>query len=168
LASLPVTKLVIVGDGPARGELEELAKTLGLVKNVIFAGAKPWGEIGKYYQIGDVFVSASTTETQGLTYCEAIAAGLPVVAKYDQSIANLVRHGETGHTFHRDEELADIIIDVFANEEQTRAVAANALNSIAYMSSKQFGENISQLYQEVISAYPKPDAPRTVRLKMRR
>ena len=165
---IPNVKIIIVGDGPAREELERLAQDLGVANSVIFAGAKPWSEIGKYYQIGDVFVSSSTTETQGLTYCEAIAAHLPIAAKYDSSIADLIRHNETGYTFHDNDDLAGLIVEMLNNPDKTKAVVANALASIAHMSSQRFGENIAKLYEEVVSAYPKPAAPRKIRLRLRR
>ena len=166
---LPDTKLVIVGDGPVRAELEELAKSLQIDANVIFTGARPWAEIGKYYQLGDVFVNASLTETQGLTYVEAMAAGLPVIAKFDTNIANLVRHGETGYTFHNDEDLPRLAVDVLTNKAEKERIASAALASIHHLSSQKYGQKAAELYAEVISAYPGPSkSSRTVRLKVKR
>ena len=61
--------------GPYAEVLKQQAAALGVAESVLFLGARPWAEIGKYYQLGDVFVSASTSETQGLTFAEAMAAG---------------------------------------------------------------------------------------------
>ena len=155
LECLPNAKLLVVGDGPARPDLQNLAKNLGISERVAFPGARPWSEIGKYYQMGDVFVSASTSETQGLTYVEAIAAHLPVVAKFDQSIAELVRHNETGYTFHENDEFADLAVKALVNKGERRRIVKNALESVVHLSSKHYGQNIEKLYGEVISAYPK-------------
>lgn len=72
-------RLLIVGDGPARNELEEMAHSWDIDDKVIFTGAVDPLEVNTFYQLGDVFVSASTSETQGLTYVEAAANGLPLV-----------------------------------------------------------------------------------------
>ena len=165
----PNVKLVIVGDGPARSHLEELAKELNITKNVIFTGAKPWHEIGKYYQLGDVFINASITETQGLTYVEAMAAHLPVIAKLDKSIEGLVRHGETGLTFHDDADLPQLVTSILSDDAEKKRVITNALSAINHLSSKKYGQNMAQLYSEVISAYPgRSKVSKTVRLKIKR
>ena len=54
-------------------ELARHAESLGVGSHVMFTGGKPWEEIGKYYQLGNVFCSASVSETQGLTFAEAMA-----------------------------------------------------------------------------------------------
>ncbi len=63
----PVT-LLLVGNGPDRRPLEELSQQLHLDGHVVFAGMVPPDQVGRYYQLEDLFVSASTSETQGLTY----------------------------------------------------------------------------------------------------
>ncbi|MUT94720.1 MAG: glycosyltransferase [Subdoligranulum sp.] len=75
--------LLIVGDGPERAVLEQQAQSLGVADRVIFVGAVPPAEVPRYYALGDVFVSASTSEAQGLTYIEAMAAGLPLLCHAD-------------------------------------------------------------------------------------
>ena len=77
LGSRPVT-LLLVGDGPDRPRLEQVAHDLRLeAPAVIFAGMVPPEEVPEWYRLGDLFVSASSSETQGLTYIEALAAGVP-------------------------------------------------------------------------------------------
>lgn len=72
---------LIVGDGPARESLEQLSRELGIAEKVIFTGMVDPLQVQNYYQLGDVFVSASTSETQGLTYIEAAAVpGGPLLA----------------------------------------------------------------------------------------
>jgi len=165
----PGVKLLIVGDGPVRSQLEDLSKNLNIDKHVIFAGSRPWHEIGKYYQLGDVFVNASITETQGLTYVEAMAAHLPVIAKCDKSIESLVRHGETGYTFYNDDELPHLVTNILSDDAEKQRIAAAALKAIDHLSSKKYGRDISSLYTEVISAYPgPPKSTKTMRLKMKR
>ena len=77
LGSAPVT-LLLAGGGPDEPRLRQLAAAMGLdAPAVVFAGMVPPAEVPLFYHMGDVFVSASQSETQGLTYFEAMAAGLP-------------------------------------------------------------------------------------------
>ena len=89
-------KLLIVGDGPVREELEEHCERLGLTDKVTFTGMIAPDKVGEYYHLGDVFVNASTSETQGLTYVEAMAAGLPMLCKSDECLEGLVKDGING------------------------------------------------------------------------
>jgi 1,2-diacylglycerol 3-alpha-glucosyltransferase len=73
-------RLVICGDGPHRGELEEHARALKVFDKITFAGALPQRELGAFYRHADVFAFASLTETQGLVIVEAMSHGLPIVA----------------------------------------------------------------------------------------
>lgn len=150
---IPGVKLVIVGDGPSRLELEELAQKLGILDSVIFTGMQPWSTIGRMYQLGDVFVSASITETQGLTFAEAMAAGLPVVAREDESIAGFVRDGYNGKLFHTSEELAQALYRVLSDPAYCKTLGENALHSIKPLSAETFGLNAESFYQEMIENY---------------
>jgi len=160
LALIPGVKLLIVGGGPAEDELKLLAETLGISEAVIFTGPKPWDIIPRYYRLGDIFVTASTSETQGLTYTEAMAARRPVIAKNDPSIEGLIVHGETGYLFEQDNELAGLLHHALVNREESQTVAGNALRHIARHSSQKFATNVTQLYEEVIRDYKPRRRPR--------
>ncbi|MCB2359674.1 glycosyltransferase family 4 protein [Clostridium estertheticum] len=149
IRKIPSCKLLLVGDGPERENLETLAKHLGIEKSVVFAGEKPWSEIGKYYQMGDVFVGASLTETQGLTFAEAMAAQIPVVAKYDKNLDGIIKDGINGRVFYKDEDLAKILSEVLINKEEHDSMVKNAYDGIEPLSSKCFGENVEKIYMEV-------------------
>lgn len=77
---------MLVGDGPYRADLENQVKSRKMEKEVIFTGMIPQKEVNRYYQAGDIFVSASTSETQGMTYGEALAAGLPLLCRKDDCL----------------------------------------------------------------------------------
>ena len=108
---------VVVGDGPYRSNLEKNARNLKHRKKMLFAGAKPWDEITHYYQMADVFVSASTSETQGLTYIEALASGLPIVARRDPCLDGVLRHGENGYGFENEQTFIFGIDQILWNRE---------------------------------------------------
>ncbi|MBU3159380.1 glycosyltransferase family 4 protein [Clostridium frigoris] len=149
IRKIPSCKLLLVGDGPERESLEMLSKHLGIEKSVVFAGEKPWSEIGKYYQMGDVFVGASLTETQGLTFAEAMAAQIPVVAKYDKNLDGMIKDKINGRVFYKDEDLANILSEVLINKEERDSMVKNAYDGIEPLSSKCFGENVEKIYMEV-------------------
>ncbi len=98
--SNPNSRLVIVGDGPERKNLEKYSLELGLKDSVIFTGYVNASGVGAYYQHADVFVFTSTSETQGLVALEAAACGCPVVARAEMGIISCVLNGETGFLVH--------------------------------------------------------------------
>jgi 1,2-diacylglycerol 3-alpha-glucosyltransferase len=73
-------RLVILGEGPERKELQELASNLSIAAQVDLIGEIHPAEVPQYLTAADVFCFASVTETQGLVTLEAMAAGLPVAA----------------------------------------------------------------------------------------
>lgn len=87
-------RLLIVGDGPMRSELERYAENLGVENRVVFTGYIPPEEIPNVYHSSDLFVFSSLTETQGLVTLEAMAAGLPVVAVSAYGIKYMLQDAE--------------------------------------------------------------------------
>jgi len=150
---MPEARLVIVGDGPYKELLENLAKELGIADKTVFTGAKPWADIGKYYQLGDVFVTASVSETQGLTFAESMAAGLPIVAKKDESIEGVIIDGKTGIVFEKDEELSHKLYDLLSDKQKMKEIADNALEYVESLSAEAFGDKVEALYNDIVN-YP--------------
>ncbi len=143
-------KFLIVGDGPARGDLEKQARALGIAEYVIFTGMVPPSEVQNYYQLGDIFVSASTSETQGLTYIEAAANGLPLLCRQDDCLADVLEEGENGYEYTSAEEFLHAI-DAVMDDQQWRAAAARRSEEIAASFDKKvFGEAIETVYESVL------------------
>lgn len=78
---IPNILFVIVGDGPNRGDLAEYAEKLGITRNVLFLGKIPHETLlaSDIYDYAKLFLTASCTETQGVTLLEAMSHGLPIV-----------------------------------------------------------------------------------------
>lgn len=148
---IPNVQLFIVGDGPEMEHLKALAADLQLESNIIFAGMQPWKTIGKFYQLGDVFVSASVSETQGLTFAEAMAAGLPVVAKHDESIEGLVIDDYNGKKFTTTDELSDALTVLLKDERFRKTLSVHAMSSVAPLSDEIFGQNALAYYQRILA-----------------
>ncbi len=111
-------KLLIVGDGPYVNVLKNLADELKVSNSIIFSGQVAWENINLYYKLADVFVTASTSETQGLTYIEAMASKIPVIAKNDGSIKNLIEDKKNGYVFDNPNELPNIIAKIKNNTDE--------------------------------------------------
>ncbi|HET8614052.1 MAG TPA: glycosyltransferase family 4 protein [Actinomycetales bacterium] len=102
--SVPGAALLLVGDGPHRGEVEKLVRSHRLEKDVVIAGRVPWQETPAYYDAGDVFAMPTRTrllglepEALGICYLEAAATGLPVVAGRSGGAPDAVLEGENGY-----------------------------------------------------------------------
>ena len=143
-------KFLIVGDGPAREALEKQAKDLGIGEHVIFTGMVPPDQVQNYYQLGDVFVSASTSETQGLTYIEAAANGLPLLCRQDDCLADVLQEGENGYEYTSAEEFLNAIDAVMHDPEWRSAAARRSEEIAASFDKKNFGEAIESIYESVL------------------
>lgn len=100
------TMFLLVGGGPALPELEELAGTLELGGHFKSTGPVPPQEVPYYYALGNCFVSASTTETQGLTFMEAMASSLVLLCRYDDTLLNTIHDGSNGFFFADEDDFA--------------------------------------------------------------
>ncbi|MBK5262571.1 MAG: glycosyltransferase family 4 protein [Peptostreptococcaceae bacterium] len=144
-------KLLIVGDGPVRKELEEHTRTLGLEKFIIFTGMVPQEDVHKYYHLGDIFISASTSETQGLTYIEAMASGLPLICRKDECLLDVVEDGFNGFTFENEREFIEKI-ELLMDDKTTLALfKKNAVVKAQKFSVEEFGRQVEELYIRVIN-----------------
>ncbi|WP_313526235.1 glycosyltransferase family 4 protein [Anaerotignum sp.] len=157
LKKLPDVKMVIVGEGPERENLEALAKTLKIEDHVIFTGGKPWTEIGKYYQLGNVFCSASITETQGLTFAEAMAAGVPVVAQKDPCIDNIISHNQTGLLFEDREMLPELLYQVLTDTALQERLSVAAMETMKDLSVEKFCSGVGALYEKILLSGDRPE-----------
>jgi len=87
---------LLIGDGPLRGELEELVRELDLEEQICFLGSKDREEIPRILAVTDIFVLPSLWEGLPTAIIEAMAAGCPVVATAVGGTSEVVADGETG------------------------------------------------------------------------
>lgn len=143
-------KLLIVGDGPDLDRFKQLVKEYNLENNIIFTGKVPWEEVPLYYNISNIFVTASHTETQGLTLIEAMAASLPVVALNDEAFKNVLIDTLTGYLFKNKSEYIKNMVSLITDKNMREHMGYQArINSESY-SSKYFGERVCKVYELAI------------------
>ena len=144
-------KLILVGDGPYRQALEEKAKEYGVTDHVIFTGMVLPDEVAGYYQMGDMFVSASTSETQGMTYDEALAGGIPLLCRMDDCLNEVVVEGENGWQYENEAMYLKCIQKwkEFSGDER-KSICNAAIKTADRFSSEKFAERVEQVYLEVL------------------
>lgn len=153
-AQAPDVRLLLVGDGPARGDLEAQATVLHLNERVQFAGMVAPENVAQYYQAGDLFVSASTSETQGLTYGEALASGLPLLCRADPCLQGVVTPGENGWTYENAAQFLAQLRQWQALDEDARMAMRQAARTSAQpFSTATFGAHMEQVYSEVLQEH---------------
>ena len=144
-------KLMIVGNGPDLEKFKKMVKKLNLEERVIFTGAIPHYEIASYYAVSNIFVTASVTETQGLTVIEAMAASIPVVCADDESFKDAVIDGLNGKVFKNDKEYVSAIEKLYKNKEQYKVMCKQARVTAESHSLKYYAEKILDVYNITIN-----------------
>ncbi len=146
----PEFAMLIVGFGPAEEELMELAEELGISGRIKFTGRIEYERIGLYYNIGDAFIMASTSETQGITYIEAMAAGLPVIAKFDSCLEDLITDNENGVFFYENSSFQEAVLRVFNNTGLNARIREGATSTAERYSRENYGSEIEKVYLSML------------------
>lgn len=146
----PNVKLLIVGGGPDEKYFKHIVKELSLESNVVFTGMISREDVPVFYHVSDLFGNFSMTETQGLTYCESLAAGCPVLVKYDKNLDGVVENGVNGYTFNTDEEFLSTFNMIYDNPIVLNKIKAKATHGIERFSGKTYGLRVEQLYKTLI------------------
>ena len=150
LTDIPV-KLVIVGSGPAINELEQLAQSYHLQNRIVFTGKAPQSETQNYYQLATIFASASLSETQGLTYLEAMAAGKPLLWRYDRNLDEMLIDQRNGYIFTDANDFANKAIRLLQRSpDQTKLMKEACLLRARDFSSETFYDKVHEVYQRAI------------------
>ena len=149
-------KLLIVGSGPDLEKYQALAHKLKIDDSVIFTGAVPWEEVPYYYGISDLFVTASVTETQGLTVIEAMAASLPVICSDDEAFKTVVINDLNGKTFKNKRGYRKALEDVLNDDELLKQMSVQARITADSHSLKYYAENIIDVYNCALKKIRKP------------
>jgi glycosyltransferase involved in cell wall biosynthesis len=153
----PGVRILFVGDGPAREELE--ARLSGRTS---FAGYRTGDELADRYAAGDVFAFASKTETFGNVVLEAMASGMPVVALRAGGVADIVRNGETGALLDEAAppvEFAIGLIHLLDHADERRRMALAARAFAGSQSWDAIMDALRDRYARIIAEAPPPAPP---------
>ncbi|WP_247947767.1 glycosyltransferase family 4 protein [Streptococcus constellatus] len=143
----PDVKLVVAGDGPYLSDLKAQAKRLNIIDVVIFTGMIAPSETALYYKAADFFISASTSETQGLTYLESLASGTPIIAHGNPYLDNVINNKMFGTLYYEERDLAGAILEaVIATPDLDEKNFAAKLYEI---SAENFGRRVYEFYLDL-------------------
>lgn len=153
ISRYPQIRLLIVGEGPERQNLEIMAERFAIKDKVIFCGFQK--DISTIYSILDVVVLSSVTEGLPLTLLEALAHEKPVVATRVGGVPELIKDGETGILVNpKDSQgLANGILKILDNPEEAKKLAMRGRKLVEEkFNSKSMSERIEKLYYEVLNS----------------
>ncbi len=149
----PNLKLMIVGSGPYLEHYRRYAARLGLEREVVFTGYLPYAEMPFMYRLADAFAIASISETQGLVTVEALASGLPVVAKDDPANNDMVGNGAYGLIYKRDADFPAVLDRLLAQPGLAARLRASAQDGSARFNVAQYGKSVREYYEWIVDDY---------------
>ena len=147
---LPKFKLLIVGDGPDIEKYRKIVKKYNMEDKVFLPGKVAWEDVPYYYHLSDIFLTASHTETQGLTVIEAMAAGSVPVCIKDESFESMVVDDLTGKIFNDSDECKKIIEELYNNKDLCARLSNQAVINSDRFSSRYFAQSVLDVYKHAI------------------
>ena len=144
-------KVLVVGDGPYLEELKKECDNLNMNQYVSFLGKVPHEEVSKYYAISDVFINSSITETQGLTYLEALASNTIVLARKADFLEGVIIDNESGFIYKNENDFIKHLLTILnlSNSDKER-INNNTKKILDKYSISSFYKNILRVYNRAI------------------
>ena len=145
-------KLLLVGGGPDLNFFKDFAGELGISNKVICTGMVPPFDVALYYHVADLFVNFSVTETQGLTYIEALASGVPLLVKYDDNLDGVIKAGENGYSFTDDLDFGPLFNKLYNDKELFNKITKNSSKAcIERFSAENYALNVLDIYNGLLN-----------------
>ncbi len=147
-------KFVIAGGGPDLKRLKSLSESLSLSDKVIFTDRVEPEDAPNYYHLGDLYLFSSSSETQGLTYLEAMASGLPVLVKEDESNKNVIRDNENGFVYSLKEELPEKSERIRTmDKRELERIVRNGYKALEPFTKEMFYSSVMKAYEMAIKEH---------------
>lgn len=144
-------RLMIIGKGPYKRELEENINELGLQNNVVFLNSIDNTVITNYYRASDLFLFSSKSETQGIVLLEAMAARVPVVALKASGVIEVVKNGENGFMTEEDTLKWSLKIkEILENEELFKVLKQGAYDTALKYMASNIAKEVEETYNFLV------------------
>ena len=142
---------IIAGAGPFLSELKDICSNSKIRDRLIFTGMIDSSKVGNFYSKADVFVSASTSETQGLTFIESMACSTPIICRHDDCLDGVLIEGKTGFGYDTEEEFIDYLNQILDNEKLRDKMGKNCKQLVdENYTEDSFANKIEKIYKKVI------------------
>jgi len=144
------SKLLLIGDGPERSNIEKTCRELKVCDKVTFLGKQE--AIEEILSVCDLFILPSERESFGLSALEAMACEVPVISTNAGGLAEVNIHGKTGYTSEigNYEEMAQFALDLLQNEEKLESFRHAALEQAKKFNLEDIRLQYIELYQKLI------------------
>lgn len=146
----PNTQFIIVGTGTEEKILKKLVNSYNLESCIVFTGEIPSDEVWKYYKLSDCFINASESETQGLTFIEALASGIPVICRDNPVNSSFLQVSKNGYSYRNQQEMVALCHQIVEDESLTNRLKSNARKSVEMYSLQTFGNKLEILFELAI------------------
>ena len=147
-------QLLVAGDGPEREALELYCRKHHL--EVDFVGFVDHEHVSDYYQIADLYLNASQSESQGLTYLESLVNRCPIIAKENDYLKSIMVKDSFGRLYTNQETLAGVTAEFLA-EQAAGQIAPIQASDLYELSSEKFADEVLAFYQKMQEAYAKEE-----------
>jgi glycosyltransferase involved in cell wall biosynthesis len=140
-------RFLMIGKGHQHDRLQQRIDELDLGQHFTLVGSVPPEDMATWYHLGDVFLFASKSETQGMVILEAMAAGLPVVAVRSSGIDDVVRQDHNGFkTPEKQDQWCDRVQQLLEDDRLRQTLSDNALAFAADYSIESFASDVREIY----------------------
>ncbi len=147
-------KLLIIGDGPVKTELQALTKQLHLTDRIIFAGKVDHNQLPPYYAACDLYITASISDTNSISMLEAMATGLPVLHICDELNRGQVIDGVNGFVYQNPEQMHYQMMKYQKmDQEQKQLLKSASRKSVLSSGAETLANNLLKVYQESMSIH---------------
>lgn len=151
LDKLSKTLFVVVGDGVDRPRLEMEAEKMGISDSVRFLGRITGPDLNELYRLGNIFVTASEIETQGIVLIEAAATGLPLIAVDAGAVEEVCKNGENGFLIRPGDtaSMSAAIYRILSDYKLRRQMSAKSVEIAKEHSLERTIDKFLEIYQKV-------------------
>lgn len=153
-------RLLIIGDGPEKEPLEQLAQQLGITDTVIFTGKVLHPDLPPYIHTCDIYVTASLSDTNSISMLEGMAGGLPVLQLYDELNADQVTDGVNGYMFRDAAEMGQRLRQIRDMEpEELQKLKTSVIQSVKNSGAQTLANYIQTIYYNIYQKQPPKKPP---------